>query len=381
MGASMHDAYAAALASGALMPDPAQARLAERLQALQTELVDKRLASKGSALGWLFARRHSGERLRGLYIHGGVGRGKTALMDMFFATAAIRRKRRAHFHAFMADVHERIHAWRGKLKAGEVKGDDPIGPVASQIAAEARLLCFDEFQVEDIADAMILGRLFERLFAAGTVVVATSNTVPDRLYEDGLSRALFLPFIALIKQHMDVVELDASHDYRTDKLIGTPVYLTPNDAAARRGMDAIWDALTGGAEGSREEIAGKGRKVVVPRAHGGVARFPFAALCEAPLAASDYLAIARRYHTVMVDDVPVMPVAEQNAARRLVNLIDALYEARTRLIVSAAARPEALHVEGRAAKAFERTASRLREMQSQAYISAPRGVVSEAAAQ
>ncbi|MCB1475022.1 MAG: cell division protein ZapE [Rhodobiaceae bacterium] len=367
---SISDAYRDALQTGALHEDPAQGQLVQRLAALQAEIVDKRLADKKSALGWLFAGRRGGEPIRGLYIHGEVGRGKTAMMDLFYETTAIARKRRAHFHAFMDDVHGRIHEWRRRLKAGEVKGDDPIQPVASQIAAEARLLCFDEFQVEDIADAMILGRLFERLLNAGTVIVATSNTEPERLYEEGLSRDLFLPFIALIKQRMEVFSLNARTDYRQGRLIGSRTYLTPLGKDARNEMDRLWQGLTGTGRGEPMEIALKGRKVHVPLAHGGAARFSFADLCEKPLAASDYLAIADRFHTVMVDDVPVMPVAKQNEARRFVNFIDALYDNGVKIVMSAEDEPEALHVEGRAAKAFHRTASRLREMQSDAYIAA-----------
>jgi len=368
MFTSITDAYRHSLQSGTLREDPAQARLVARLAALQAEIVDRRLADKHSALGWLFARRRGGEPVRGLYIHGDVGRGKTAMMDLFFETTAIARKRRTHFHAFMDDIHGRIHEWRRKLKAGEVKGDDPIQPVAAQVAGEARLLCFDEFQVEDIADAMILGRLFERLLDAGTIIVATSNTKPERLYEDGLSRDLFLPFIALIKQRMDVFSLDARTDYRLGRLVGSRTYLSPLGAQARREMDRLWNDLTGDAEGAPMDIALKGRHIRVPRAHGGVARFGFADLCEAPLAASDYLAIAHRFHTVMVDDVPVMPVARQNEARRFVNFIDALYDHSVKIVMSAEDQPEALHVEGRAAKAFHRTASRLREMQSEDYL-------------
>ena len=269
------------------------------------ELVEYRLARKSSPLGWLFGRRTAGPP-RGLYLFGAVGGGKTMLMDLFFEAAPARRKRRVHFHAFMADVHARIHDWRQKLKQGLVKGDDPIAPIAAALAAEAWLLCFDEFSVSDIADAMILGRLFQAMFAAGVVVVATSNVAPERLYEGGLNRALFLPFIGLLGQRMDVVELASRTDFRLEKLAGAPVYHVPADAQARAALGHAFKALTGVARGAPLVLPVLGRELVVPEAAANVARFSFAELCERPLAAVDYLVIAERFHTLLIDAIPVL---------------------------------------------------------------------------
>jgi cell division protein ZapE len=242
--------YEALAASGAIERDPAQLSLVQRLDALAAALGEHGLARKSSSLGWLFGRRTAPTAPKGLYIWGAVGRGKTMLMDLFFEALPVRRKRRVHFHAFMADVHDRIHLWRQALKAGEVSGDDPIRPVAAALAEEAWVLCFDEFSVTDIADAMILGRLFAALFDQGVVVVATSNVEPQRLYEGGLNRTLFLPFIRLVEERMDVVRLEARTDFRLEKLAGSPVYHTPADAAAREALDRAFRNLTGQARGA-----------------------------------------------------------------------------------------------------------------------------------
>jgi cell division protein ZapE len=339
---------------------------------LEDALAERRLASKGSALGWLFAGK--AKPVRGLYIHGGVGRGKTMLMDAFFAAAVVRRKRRTHFHAFMAEVHERIHAAREVSRNGGKGPADPIAPVAADIAEATRLLCLDEFAVEDIADAMILSRLFEALFARGLVLCATSNAAPEDLYRDGLNRGLFLPFIAVLRRHVDVVELAARTDYRMEKLGGAPVYVTPLGAPARAALDRIWRAITGTAQGEPAGLEVKGRKVPVPQAARGVARFQFADLCEAPLGTGDYAAIARAFHTVMLDDIPVIADGRRDVARRFINLIDILYDDGVKLVASAAAEPEALYraPTGEEAFAFRRTASRLTEMRSEAYLAAPR---------
>ena len=274
---------------------------------------------------------------------GAVGRGKTMLMDMFFDAAPTPRKRRAHFHAFMADVHARLHQWRQALKRGEVTGEDPIAPVAAELAREASLLCFDEFSVRDIADAMILARLFTALFAAGVVVAATSNVAPDDLYKDGLNRALFLPFIALIKEKLDVVELDARTDYRLEKLTRAPVYYSPIGAKADAALDAAFLTLTGHDRGEPVEIELLGRHLDVPQAIDGVARFDFDALCRRPLGAADYLKIAQRFHTVIIDRIPALAASERNEAKRFIILIDALYDMRVKLIASAAGEPETLY--------------------------------------
>jgi cell division protein ZapE len=366
--------YDALARSGAIERDPAQLALIARLDQLAAELAEHRLARKSSALGWLFGRKQP-EPIRGLYVWGQVGRGKTMLMDLFFEGLAVRRKRRVHFHAFMADVHERIHAWRQKLKQGAVKGDDPIRPVAEALADEAWVLCFDEFTVTDIADAMILGRLFTALFERGVVVVATSNVEPDRLYEGGLNRTLFLPFIALLEERMAVVQLDARTDFRLEKLAGASVYHVPADVAARRALDLAFKRLTGLDRGEPVMIRVKGHDVSVPQAAGGVARFTFAELCDRPLGASDYLALARDFHTIIVDGIPAMDLARRNEAKRFITLIDALYDSRVKLLASAEVEaPQIYEAEtGREAFEFDRTVSRLIEMRSTEYLSLPHG--------
>jgi cell division protein ZapE len=272
-------------------------------------------------------------------------------------------------------VHERIFALRQKMKLGEHEGEDPIRLVAGQLFEEAWLLCFDEFHVTDIADAMILGRLFAQLFDLGVVVVATSNVAPDDLYKDGLNRALFVPFIHLLEQHMDVMRLDARTDFRLEKLAGLPVWYVPADAAADAALDDTWRRLAGGHDGAAQVLPLKGRSVHVPRAFMGVARFSFHDLCEAPLAAADYLRLAHEYHTIILDHVPVMTYDTRNAAKRFIILIDTLYDMNVKLIASAAAEPDALYCadEGFEAQEFKRTASRLIEMRSQAYLARPHG--------
>ena len=304
----------------------------------------------------------------GLYLWGGVGRGKSMLMDLFFETAAIAPKRRVHFHAFMQETHERIFDWRQKEKAGKVKGSDPIPPIAEMVAREASLLCFDEFQVHDIADASILGRLFAQLFELGVVVVATSNRAPDGLYEGGLNRHRFLPFIDLVKTKMDVLHLDSATDYRLDRIRGLPVYHTPLGASADAALDDAFEKLTDAVHGEPMTLSLKGRAVEVPEAMHGVARFSFSDLCARPLGAADYLKIAQSFHTVIIRDVPVLGAEKRNEAKRFVTLIDALYEAKTKLILSAEAPPSSLYEKGDGAFEFERTVSRLMEMQSADYI-------------
>ena len=367
MRESVRSRYTALVKAGEIEDDPAQSAVVARLDRLADALESHRISRKSGALGWLFSRS-APQSPKGLYLWGGVGRGKTMLMDLFYATAPVRRKRRAHFHAFMAEVHERLHDMRRRLKSGAAKGDDPVAPVADALAEDAWLLCFDELQVEDIADAMILGRLFERLFAQGVVCVATSNTPPGRLYEGGLNRPLFLPFIDLIEARMEVVELQARTDYRAERLAEVETYVTPLGAAADEAMDRTFARLTRGMAVAPETLRVKGRTLRVSRAADGVARFGFGELCEAPLGAADYLALAQRYHTLMIDGVRVLRPAERDAARRFVNLIDTLYDARVRLVISAAAEPPALYPVGDGARAFMRTASRLFEMRSPEYL-------------
>ena len=368
--------YAALIAAGKIEADPGQAMLAAQMTALAHRLDQRRLARKSSSLGWLFGtRQQAGPPLKGLYVHGEVGRGKTMLMDLFFATSVVKRKRRVHFHEFMADVHERVHAYRQDIKNGALPEQDPIQRAAAAIAEETWLLCFDEFHVTDIADAMILGRLFTRLFELGIVVVATSNLAPGELYKDGLNRALFLPFIALLQRQCEVVRLDARIDFRLEKLTGVPTWHVPADASADAALDGAWRRLAGGLAGAPLELVVKGHIVRVPQAAMGVARFSFDDLCAQPLAAADYLKIAHEFHTIVFDRIPIMDRARRNEAKRFIILIDTLYDHAVKLLASAQAQPDRLYrgSEGYEAQEFRRTASRLIEMRSQSYLGLPHG--------
>lgn len=366
------DLYDARVARGALEDDPAQRAVAVRLDRLRDDLAEPPVAPAGGLLRRLFAGKPSTVAApRGLYIYGEVGRGKTMLMDMFFATVAEPRKRRAHFHVFMQDVHVRIGEARRAIAEGRLKGDDPIPPVAESLAAKARLLCFDEFAVTDIADAMLLGRLFTRLFELGVVLVATSNVAPDDLYRDGINRGHFLGFVELLKTRVDVVRLDAQEDYRLDKLAGLPVYFTPLGPAATAGERRLFRALTGADAAPPATMSVDGRAVTVPEARGGVARASFDDLCCRPLGPHDYIALAQRFHTLVLTGVPILDASNRNEAKRFITLIDALYDMRVRLIVTAAADPVGLYLadEGTEAFEFQRTASRLYEMRSASYLS------------
>ncbi|MBH0238691.1 cell division protein ZapE [Methylobrevis albus] len=362
-------AYDALAAAGSISPDRAQRAVAHRLDALAAALKEAHLASKKSALGWLFGRKSGSgpSPIRGAYVWGSVGRGKTMLMDLFVGLAEEPKKRRVHFLEFMAEVHERIHAAR---KAGE---KDPVEVVAAAIAAEVRLLCFDEFSVTDIADAMILGRLFGKLFDRGLVLVATSNVAPDDLYRDGLNRGHFMPFVAMLKQRVDVLNLDSPTDYRLEKLGAGDVYLTPLGPETDAAFRARWRDATI-AEPSPALLEVKGRKVRVPAAADGAARFSFDDLCVQPLGGLDYQAIVRAYHTVFVEHVPVMDRTRRNDAKRFILLIDTLYDTGTKLVVSAAAEPDGLYTDSSGTEGFEfaRCASRLIEMRSDAYLASPR---------
>ena len=336
------------IAEGTLKRDPAQDAVLPEFDRIRDALLQP--VKKG-----LF--RKAPEPPKGLYLWGGVGRGKSMLMDMFVDHMGDMPARRVHFHAFMQEIHSAMHEVR---KTGV---DDAIAPVAADVAANVRLLAFDEMQISDITDAMIVGRLFEKLFADGVVVVTTSNRVPDDLYKHGLNRNLFVPFIEQIKEQMVVHELASPTDYRQDRLAGSEVYFTPVNAESRTAMNAVWDDLAG-QPGGPLTLHVKGREVVIPKFHTGMARAGFHALCGQPLGAADYLALAEAVRVLMVDDIPCLGRSNFNEAKRFVTLIDALYEARVRLICSAADTPEMLYLEGEGTFEFERTASRLREMQA-----------------
>jgi cell division protein ZapE len=366
--------YQALVESASIEPDAAQQEVAEAFSELEDRLARYKPLRKHGLLGRLFVDKdHSPPR--GLYVHGDVGRGKTMLMDLFFQHSSVEHKRRAHFHEFMAEVHERIYGYRQDIARGEIADADVIALTAAAIFDQAWLLCFDELHVTDIADAMILGRLFSKLFELGTVVVATSNVAPDELYKGGLNRALFVPFIAQISEHMQVLRLEARTDFRLEKLAGVKMWLVPADATAEAALDGAWASMTGNAPCGARDISVKGRVLHVPCSAHGVARFSFAEICEEPLAASDYLRLARDYHTIMIDRIPVMDFPDRNAARRFITLIDTLYDNRVKLMASAQANPASLYLatEGNEAHEFKRTSSRLIEMSSETYLALPHG--------
>ncbi len=372
MPASVSDRYAALIAEGRIERDSAQDQAVARLSALAQRLETHRLARKSSSLGWLFGKNERQAPIKGLYIFGLVGRGKTMLMDLFFDSAQVSRKRRVHFHEFMGEVHDRVFELRQKPAD---KDEDAVLLAAEAIAAETSLLCFDEFHVTDIADAMILARLFGRLFDRGVIVVATSNVAPDDLYRDGLNRSLFLPFIATLKEHMDVLRLDARTDFRLEKLVRGKVWYSPDDAQAQAALDEAWSRIAMGERGETLELTVKGHALQIPRAAHGAARFSFRELCGQPLGAADYLRIARDFHTLVIDHIPAMDFDRRNEAKRFITLIDTLYDHAVKLIASAQAPPHELYraSDGFEAAEFERTASRLIEMGSQSYLALSHG--------
>ncbi len=370
-------AYRALVARSALTPDPAQALAAERLQMLWTRLrgydPPPRPMPANTLLSRFWRRKpveEAADYPNGLYLVGEVGRGKSMLMDLFFAAADVPRKRRIHFHQFIQEAHARIFAWK-QGQTPNLQDGDPIPPLADTIAAEAALLCFDEFQVNDIADAMILGRLFQALFERQVVVVATSNIAPDQLFKGQPGRDAFLPFIALIKQHLDVLVLDAGRDFRRARLRRQPIWYVPANARADAALDRAFAELAGDPRPRAEKLTVMGRSLTVPLAAAGVARFDFPTLCGAALGAGDYLALATHFHTLVLDGVPRLSPNNYDEARRFITLIDALYDHRVKLIASADAYPDQLYERGEGARAFERTASRLEEMQSEEWLGLP----------
>ena len=355
MTLTLSDIYQSRVAQGLIKPDPAQAHLLVHLETRRAWL-EKPLPRSGFLGRRLFAKAPPPPR--GLYIWGGVGRGKSMLMDLFFGVLNIPGKRRVHFHAFMQEVQT------GLAEARRCGVDDALAPVAQNIAKDLRVLAFDEMQITDITDAMLVGRLFQMLFAAGVMIVATSNRPPDDLYKNGLNRALFVPFIAQLKERMDVVELASANDHRQNRLSGSEVYFFPADIRAQRALDAIWDDLTGGAAETPLALQVKGRAVTLRAFHNGVARCDFRDLCALPLGPADYLALADTVRVLILENIPLLSGGNHNEAKRFVTLIDALYEARVRLVASAADSADRLYPEGVGSFEFVRTARRLAEMQS-----------------
>jgi len=364
--------YQALVEKGSAQLDLAQMALITQLDAL---LVQVEQGKRSSSQGWLdrLLRRkgQASGQINGLYIYGSVGRGKTMLMDLFFDCLSTVDKKRAHFNDFMNDVQDRLHHQRKRLREGKSKNTDPIPPIAADLARSARILCFDEFSVTDIADAMILGRLFSALFDEGVLLVATSNVAPDALYQNGLNRALFLPFIDILKNHVEIFNLDSLTDYRLTKSHDHHSYFSPLDETAKAQMDTAWQAATNNAAALPATLTLRGHLIAIPAAIAGAARFDFCDLCTRPLGSYDYLALVKDYHSFFIDNVPLFDNSTRNEAKRFILLVDTLYEARARIVISAAAMPDKLYQAGITTTEsfeFDRTASRLFEMQSVTYL-------------
>ncbi len=388
-------AYQTLMQAGELKPDTDQASAVAALERLHCELLDhpkiSRKSSEFSFKNWLPAGllSRSGKRKfapKGIYLHGGVGRGKSMLMDLFFSIAPLTAKRRVHFHEFMLDIHARLKEWHDlsaqerTQQGGRASDEDPIPSIAQQIANEITLLCFDEFQVTDIADAMVLTRLFKELFDQGVIIVATSNQPPDDLYKNGLNRQRFLPFIEQIKEKLDIIPLDGPTDYRYNRLKGADTYYCPINAETTTQLSTTFFRLTDRRVEDRakvpsEELSVQGRTLFVPKAARGVAVFSYKRLCANPLGPADYLAIARTYHTVIMVAIPQFTQENNDEAKRFVTLIDALYEHGVKFLCSAAVPPQSLYTGGEISFEFERTVSRLMEMQSEDYLTRGHGRV------
>ncbi len=392
LGLTPTEYYNQMAAEGEIRPDEEQLRVLTHLDRLYHDFVDypeladhsKGLSIKSWRLSNIFGKKNI-KPPKGLYLYGGVGRGKSMLMDLFYDCAPVKAKKRVHFHDFMLDIHARLKVWRGMSQkeraatGARVTGDDPIVPVARMLAQEATLLCFDEMQITDIADAMVIARLFGEMLDRGVVVIATSNRIPNDLYKDGLNRPLFMPFINRIEQDFDVVPLDGPTDYRLNRMQGLQTYYHPVDQVSTDALSAAFFRLTDRNVEDRhkvptDEVEVQGRKVFVPKAARGVAVFSFKRLCAAALWAGDYLAIARRYHTIIMVAVPKLGTHNRNEAKRFVTFIDALYEHGVKFLCSAEVGPAELYTEGDGAFEFERTVSRLMEMQSQDYLARGHGL-------
>jgi cell division protein ZapE len=355
------DALAALGTKGALTADPLQTAAASVLDRVANELAE-------APRGFLSELFDKPEPVRGAYLVGQVGRGKTMLMDLFFETVPIAAKRRVHFHEFMDEMHEAIRAFRASARG---KDADPIAAVTKPLVGSLKLLCLDEFQVGDITNAMLLGRLFGMLFAGGVTVVATSNVAPDGLYENGLNRQLVLPFIAELKRRVEIVQLDGGTDYRRLKFEGQEVYRFGTGPQVDAAMDRLWLRLTGGEPGAPAVLHSLGRDIAVPLAAMGAARFPFAELCEKPLGARDYVRLSHAYDTLMIDGVPQFSRTKSDASKRFILLVDTLYDRGVKLAASFAAPLDDLGQDDKTRFEFQRTVSRLIEMQSADYLAAP----------